>query len=111
MGKLQIGLQGLKALPKALANDVSGLPKTLSFANLNFKTIGSSMKGLASSGVGELTKSIIQLGKSILTNPILLLAAVIIGIVAAIVKFYDKIKPVKAIVRQLVRQLVGLLIN
>ena len=98
LGKLQIGLQGLKALPKALANDVSGLSKTLSFANLNFKTIGSSMKGLASSGVGELTKSIIQLGKAILTNPILLLAAVIIGIVAAIVKFYDKIKPVKAIV-------------
>lgn len=101
MGKLKVGLQGLKALPKALAGDITQLSTSLSKSNLNFKTLGSSMKGLAKSGVGELTKSIISLGKAILTNPILLLAAVIAAIVVAVVKFYDKIKPVKAIVEAL----------
>lgn len=98
LDKFKVGMQGLKALPKALSGEIGTLAKTLSSTNLNFKTLGGSMKGLADSGVGALTKSIIQLGKAILTNPLLLLAAVIVGIVVVVAKFYDKIKPVKAIV-------------
>jgi len=98
LGKLKVGLSGLKQIPGALAGEIGDLSKVLSRANLNFKTLGGSMKGLASSGVGELTKSVISLGKAILTNPLLLLASVIVGIVVAVVKFYDKIKPLKATV-------------
>ena len=97
MDKMKVGLQGLKALPKALAADITGLASKVSFANLNFKTMGTSMKSLGKSGVGELTKSIISLGKAILTNPILLLGAIIIGLIAVVIAFKDKIKPVKAI--------------
>ena len=67
-------------------------------------------KGLATSGVGELTKSIVQLGRAILTNPILLLAAVIIGLVALVIKFADKIKPVR-IAMELVGQAIDFVIQ
>ena len=97
LDKMKVAFQGLKQLPKALAGEIDGLSKMVSSSNLNFKSLSKGMKGLADSGVGQLTKSIIQLGKAILTNPILLLAAVIIGLIAVVIKFADKIKPVRII--------------
>lgn len=93
LDKLKIGMEGLKQLPKALAGEFTKLAGVIN--KINFKSLGTSMKGLADSGVGALTKSIVQLGVAILTNPIMLLAAVIIGLVAVVVKFYDKIKPLR----------------
>jgi len=95
LDKFKIALQGLKQLPKALAGEINELSETLSYANLNFKSMKGGMKALGESGVGQLTKSIIQLGKAILTNPLLLLAAVLVGIIAVCVKFADKIKPIR----------------
>jgi len=97
LGKAKVGLEGLKQLPKALAGEIDGLAGVLGKANLNFKSLGTGLKSLGDSGFGQLTKSIVSLGKAILTNPLLLLAAVITGIVVAVIKFSDKIKPVKAI--------------
>lgn len=96
LDKVGIAFSSLKQLPKALAGEMGKLTEVV--GKLNFKNLGSSMKDLGKSGVGELTKSIITLGKAILTNPILLLASVIIGLIAVFVKFHDKIKPIKEIV-------------
>jgi hypothetical protein len=93
LDKVKIAFGGLSQLPKALAGEFTKLTGIIN--KLDFKSLGTSMKTLGESGVGALTKSIVQLGKAILTNPILLLAAVIIGLVAVVVKFYDKIIPLR----------------
>jgi hypothetical protein len=46
-------------------------------------------------GGKDFIKTIVNLGKAIFTNPLFLLAGVIIGIVAVLYKFRDSIKPVK----------------
>lgn len=96
LGKLQIGLEGIKQLPKAMAGEFNQLAGVV--GKLNFKSLGSGMKELSKSGVGELTKSIVTLGKAILTNPILLLASVIAALVVVVVKFSDKIKPLVSLI-------------
>lgn len=85
-GKLGIGIKGLSKVFQDTAKSIGGLK--LGNLKQGFSELGKS-------GVGELTKSIIQLGKAILTNPILLIAAVVIGIIAVMVKFKDSIKPIK----------------
>lgn len=91
--KVKIGFEGLKQLPKTLSTELTKLTGIVK--KLDFKSLGTSMKGLADTGVGSLTKSIVQLGKAILTNPILLLAGVITGLIAIVIKFYDKITPLR----------------
>lgn len=49
----------------------------------------------AISGAGGFTKSLITMGKAILTNPLFLIAAIVIGIVVAVVKLRDHLLPVK----------------
>jgi hypothetical protein len=49
----------------------------------------------ATKGLGGFTKALVQMGRAILTNPLFLLVALIIGIVVAVVKLKDKIKPLK----------------
>lgn len=110
LGKAKVGLEGLKQLPKALSGEIDGLSKAVSFSNLNFKSLGTGLKSLGDSGFGQLTKSIVSLGKAILTNPLLLLAAVIVGIVVAVVKFSDKIKPVKDIM-DAIGEAIGLVVQ
>jgi hypothetical protein len=110
LDKVKNAFSGLKSLPKALAGEVNGLAQTLSFANLNFKTLGGGMSQLGKSGVGELTKSFVSLGKSILTNPILLLAGILVGLIAVVIKFHDKIKPIR-IVFDAIGEAVGFVIQ
>jgi hypothetical protein len=93
LDKLKIAFGGISQLPKALAGELNKLSAVVN--KLDFASLGDGMKKLSKSGVGELTKSIVQLGKAILTNPILLLAAVIVGLIAVVVKFYDKIIPLR----------------
>ena len=51
----------------------------------------------ALSGIGDFVKSLGGLAKAIITNPMFLLSAAIVGIVVAVVKFRDSIKPLAAI--------------
>lgn len=51
----------------------------------------------AVSGLKNLGSTITSVGKAILSNPLFLLAAVLIGLTILVVKFYDKIKPLKLI--------------
>lgn len=95
LDKLKVGLSGLKQLPKALSGEIDGLSAAV--GKLKFGNLSASMKELGGSGIGTLTKSLAQLGKAILTNPILLLAAVIVGLIAVVVQFSDKIKPIREI--------------
>ena len=85
--KLTIGMKGLS---KTIDGFTAGVGK-IKIGNLK-----QGFSELSKSGIGEMTKSVIQLGKAILTNPILLLSAVIIALVVALVSFKDKIKPIKA---------------
>lgn len=70
--------------------------------NLNFEGVSEQVKGItalskgmtfkeAINGVGGLGKSFAQLGKVILTNPLFLIVAVIVGIIVAVVKLKDSI--------------------
>ena len=49
----------------------------------------------ALSGGKDFIKTMFNLGKAILTNPLFLLAGIVVGIVVAMYKFRDSIKPVK----------------
>ena len=95
--------EGLNNLDtEKVAIGVKGLTKTIQgftegVGQIKFGNLKKGFSELGKTGVGELTKSIISLGKAILTNPILLLAAVIVGLIAIVVKFADKIKPIKMI--------------
>lgn len=108
LDKVKVAFGGLSQLPKALAGEIN---KLTGFVNkLDFASLGQGMKTLSKTGVGELTKSIVQLGKAILTNPILLLAAVITGLVVLVVQFADKIKPLR-IAMELVGKVVDAVIQ
>jgi hypothetical protein len=76
--------------------------------NLNFAGAASDAKVLvnvsksltfkeATAGITDLGKTFLSLGKALLTNPLFLLAAVIVGIVVAIVKLMDKLGVLKTI--------------
>lgn len=51
----------------------------------------------ALSGIGDFTKSLGGLAKAIIANPIFLIAAAVVGIVVAVVKFKDSIKPLMVV--------------
>lgn len=83
-----------------------------SLANLDFsgaaqqaKQLSSIVKGIsfqsATAGLKDLGSTFLQLGKALWGNPLFLLAAVIIAIVAAIVKLLDKIGVLKVITKKL----------
>lgn len=57
--------------------------------NILSKNVNSMNFGSLTDGVGDFTKSLLNLGKAILANPILLLASVAIAIVGAIYKLKD----------------------
>lgn len=69
---------------------------TTNIKSLDPKEIGTQIKGLAST-VGSLGKAFFQMGLQILTNPIFLLATVIVGIVTAIGLFLNKLGLIKPI--------------
>jgi len=69
---------------------------TTNIKSLDPKEIGTQIKGLAST-VGSLGKAFFQMGLQILTNPIFLLVSVIVGIVAAIGIFLNKLGLIKPI--------------
>lgn len=67
---------------------------TTNIKSLDPKEIGTQIKGLAST-VGSLGKAFFQMGLQILMNPIFLLATVIVGIVAAVGIFLNKLGLIK----------------
>jgi hypothetical protein len=87
-GKVSIGLKGI-------AGSVDEFTKGV--GKIKLGNLKSGFKELGDSGIGTLTKSFGQLAKAILTNPILLLAGIFVGIVAAVIQFRDKIKPIREI--------------
>lgn len=69
---------------------------TTNIKSLDPKEIGTQIKGLAST-VGSLGKAFFQMGLQILTNPIFLLATIIVAIVAAIGIFLNSLGLLKPI--------------
>lgn len=67
---------------------------TTNIKSLDPKEIGTQIKGLAGT-VGSLGKAFFQMGLQILMNPIFLLATVIVGIVAAVGIFLNKLGLIK----------------
>lgn len=95
---------GFKGLGKSIQGFTTSLNKTNPFVvglGKSMTNLKGGFQGFAKSGIGSVIQALAQLGKAILTNPILLLAAVVIAIVAAMVKFYDKIKPLRMVVEAL----------
>lgn len=82
-GKVSIGLKGL-------AGSVDVASK--SFSNMKLSSVKDGFKSLGESGVGSLIKSLANLGKAIITNPIGLIATIIIGVGVALYKLKDSIK-------------------
>lgn len=96
--KVSIGFKGI-------TNLVGGFTTAINKSNPFINGFGGSMGNLkeqfsafGQTGIGGVVKALGALSKAILTNPIMLLATVIIGLIAVVVQFYDKIKPVKAMV-------------
>lgn len=69
---------------KGATSAIGGISNTVK--NLSFKSI--------TEGIGGFTQQLGQLGKAILSNPILLLATVVIGVGVAIYELKGKIKPI-----------------
>jgi hypothetical protein len=105
-GKLKDKMADTKASISALSGEpIENLSGSFSLlqskiSGLDFKGATSALKGMGTSlgqlnlksvtdGIGGFTKSLVTMGKAILTNPLLLMAAIVIGLVVAIVKLKD----------------------
>lgn len=83
----------------ALSKQMGGLQASIAKTNpitQGFKGalggLSEGMKGLGQTGVGTLIKSFAQLTLTMLANPIFLIGAIIVGVIAAFVALKDKIK-------------------